>query len=81
MEWDRCVAAMEGRRLRASIEGRGGERSGAEARMEGRGCGRENGGNNGEMQRREDPCKAGLRARQSRGRSHGEAVDAHIRAL
>jgi hypothetical protein len=52
---------------------------GAEARMEGRGC--ENDGNNGEMQRREDPWEAGLRARQSQGRSHGEAVDAHIRVL
>jgi hypothetical protein len=45
----------------ASIEGRGGERiQGSEARMEGRE--RENGGNNGEMQRREDPWESGLRA-------------------
>jgi hypothetical protein len=71
---------------RAQIAGfhrrsRGREDRGAEVRMEGSWRGRENGGNNGEMQRREDPWEAGLRARQSRGRSHDEVVDAHIRAL
>jgi hypothetical protein len=69
---------------RAQIAGfhrrsRGREDPGAEARMEGHG--RENGGNNGEMQRREDPWEARLWARQSRGRSHGEVVDAHVRVL